>query len=112
MVPHTDPDLLQFLRVLRQSPHDDTTRLVFADWLADRDDVRAGRVREFDGVEVLSIFAATPVHNLRGRTLGHLLPVTYIGDGVWFCLCLCGLVTTAKGRALRMGTVRRCTECR
>ncbi len=34
-----------FLRALRQNPHDDATRSVYADWLEDRGDLRAELLR-------------------------------------------------------------------
>ncbi|VTS03894.1 Pyruvate/2-oxoglutarate dehydrogenase complex, dihydrolipoamide acyltransferase component OS=Thermus oshimai JL-2 GN=Theos_2160 PE=3 SV=1: Biotin_lipoyl [Gemmata massiliana] len=39
------PDEAAFLEAIRDNPTDETTRLVYADWLADRDDSRAAFVR-------------------------------------------------------------------
>ena len=35
------PDEVAFLQVIRDNPADEATRLVYADWLAERDDSRA-----------------------------------------------------------------------
>ncbi len=43
---HTNEDDLAFLEAIRQAPYDDAPRLVYADWLEERDDARAEYIRK------------------------------------------------------------------
>jgi uncharacterized protein (TIGR02996 family) len=45
LVPSDDPEFIKFVTQIIADPADDTTRLVFADWLADRGDPRAPLLR-------------------------------------------------------------------
>src|SRR5262249_22341184 len=44
-VPAARPEVPAFLQALRENPHDETTRLVLADWLEERGDPRAEHLR-------------------------------------------------------------------
>jgi uncharacterized protein (TIGR02996 family) len=53
-----------FLNAIGANPNDEISRFVFADWLQDRDDPRAEKVRELDSGRVLSLFHPSYETNL------------------------------------------------
>jgi uncharacterized protein (TIGR02996 family) len=82
----TDPGLQGFFAAVREDPTDTTNLLVFADWLDDRGDPRAGWLRL--AAQVLTLEPAPT----RRRSVAGLLRRLHRGPGgrVW-----CGLATVA-----------------
>lgn len=82
-----------FLKAIADSPDDPTPRLVFADWLQDRDDPRAGWVRDDDLWKVMAPDARDPrdalvlatkrgdsaARRLLVRIGGHAVPAIFAG---------------------------------
>ena len=46
--------------------------------------------------------------DLKGQKFGRLMPIEYIGDSKWKCICDCGNTTIARTSNLRDGSTKSC----
>lgn len=49
-----------------------------------------------------------PVQDLTGMTFTRLTVIKHVGNGVWWCKCICGVEKSVRGGGLREGRARSC----